>query len=127
MRKLAMVGVALVAVVALAGCSDDSYDRDDAIDELTKDGAMTEEQAACVVDAMEEEFGIDKLNSDDEPTAEEQATLTAMYQECVVGDLSDLSIPDISIPDISIPEDLEDISIPEDLSDLSIPDISIPE
>lgn len=46
------------------------------------------------------------------------------FQEQMIADLADMTIPEISIPDITLPEiSIPDITLPE----ISIPDISIPD
>ncbi len=70
--KLAVGALALMA--GLGACGGDSYNRDDAIKQLTDEG-ISESVATCIVDAVEDEFGIDTLNSEREPTAEEEAKI----------------------------------------------------
>jgi polyhydroxyalkanoate synthesis regulator phasin len=98
-RVLSIVGIALAATMFLAGCSSDSYNREEAIDDLVNDGGMTEEQAVCIVDAVEDEFGIETLNANREPTPEEDLRISELALDCL--DFGDIDIDD---PTVSIDE-----------------------
>jgi hypothetical protein len=78
--KLAAGALALMA--GLGACGGDSYNRDDAIEQLTDEG-VTKEVATCIVDAVEDEFGIETLNANREPTAEEEAKIGEISLGCM--------------------------------------------
>ncbi len=78
--KLAVGALALMA--GLGACGGDSYNRDDAIKQLTDEG-ISESVATCIVDAVEDEFGIDTLNSEREPTAEEETKIGEISLGCM--------------------------------------------
>lgn len=73
--------LAIAGAMTLAACGD-SYDRDDAIEEVMSSG-VDRDVAVCIVDAVEDEFGIDKLNSSDDLTSEDEDKLTDITFECM--------------------------------------------
>jgi hypothetical protein len=96
-----LAGLLFLGVV-LAGCSDDSANRDEAV-EAAEAAGFTREQAECFVDGIIDEFGDDRLEELGDPNAEpeditpeEGQKITEIAGECLGLDeeLLDTSVPE---------------------------------
>jgi len=79
--KKTAIACAAVVALTLSACGGESYNRDEAIDDLVETG-LSEEAATCIVDGVEDEFGIDKLNSTDDLSNEDEEALMTITTDC---------------------------------------------
>jgi hypothetical protein len=96
MRKIAIVGFALVSAAGLLACSD-KVDREGTADLLVDQG-YTQEQADCIVDKTVDEFGDERaleLNEPDAELSEEELTFMGeVVLDCTGGEIPGVSLPD---------------------------------
>lgn len=83
-----VVAIGVVIALIAAACGDSRTSRQGAIDALTDDGALSNEDAICVVDAVETSgvVSLDDLDDDDIPSDEVVQEVTTIIRDCVLGD-----------------------------------------
>lgn len=74
----------LAGALLLGACGGESYNREDAINDLIE-GGLEEDVAVCVVDGIEANFSIERLESTGDLTQEEEDVLFEITTDCVLG------------------------------------------
>jgi hypothetical protein len=90
MRRIAIVGLAVLSAAGLVACSD-KVDREGTVDEMVEQG-IPREQAECMVDRLVDELGDERAlelnDTDQELTAEEEELMGEVVLEC-----TEVSVP----------------------------------